>query len=87
MKPAIIIMDEPTSGLDYRSKNQLINILNDINAVKIIATHDIAFAISVCDRALILHKGRVKALGDGAEIFRNTDLLEEYNMEAPFLSK
>lgn len=87
MKPEFIVMDEPTSGLDYNSKKQLIRLLNDIKAAKIIATHDISFASAVCNRALILHKGRVKALGDAADIFSNASLLEEYNLEPPFSSK
>lgn len=87
MKPAFIIMDEPTSGLDYNSKKQLIALLNGIKSAKIIATHDISFAAAVCDRALVLHKGRVKALGDASEIFSNATLLEECNLEPPFSSK
>jgi ABC-2 type transport system ATP-binding protein len=59
--PPVIVLDEPTSGLD---PNQIIEIRELILGMRndhsiILSTHILAEAESLCDRILILHKGRV----------------------------
>jgi len=83
MTPDILLMDEPTSGLDPWSRRQLIGLLLKFGHTKIIATHDLDFAMDVCQRTLVLQNGRVVADGPTHEILRNAELLASCRLELP----
>lgn len=59
-KPDILLMDEPFSALDYQTRlavsDDVYNILKKENKSAIIVTHDLAEAISMADRVIILTK-------------------------------
>lgn len=83
MTPDILLMDEPTSGLDPWSRRQLIGLLQKFGHTKLIATHDLDFAVDVCQRTLVLQNGRVVADGQTHEIMRNNELLAGCRLEPP----
>lgn len=83
MSPDILVLDEPTAGLDPRSRARLIALLRTFKHTKIIATHDLDLALDLCERTIVLHKGRVTADGPTAEIFRDAELLKESSLELP----
>lgn len=57
-KPNLLLLDEPFSALDYQSRlnisNDIYNILKKENKTMIMVTHDIAEAISMCDKVIVL---------------------------------
>ena len=59
-KPDIILLDEPFSALDYQSRlkvsDDVYNILKKEDKAAILVTHDIAEAVSMADRVIILSK-------------------------------
>ena len=83
MTPDILLMDEPTAGLDPWSRRQLIGLLGRFAHTKIIATHDLDFALDVCQRTLVLREGRVVADGLTAALLRDRDLLASCRLELP----
>jgi cobalt/nickel transport system ATP-binding protein len=83
MKPDIIIMDEPSIALDPRNRRNLIGILNEIKALKIITSHDLDFVMDTCDRVILLDEGRIIADGDADTILRDKELLEGHGLELP----
>ena len=83
MTPDVLLMDEPTSGLDPWSRRQLIGLLRNFGHTRIIATHDLDFAMDVCQRTLVLQNGRVVADGTTGEIMRNEELLASCRLELP----
>ena len=58
MKPDILLLDEPFSALDYYSRllisKDVYMALRKENKSMIMVTHDIAEAISMCDRVIVL---------------------------------
>lgn len=76
MDPDYILLDEPTAFLDPRARRSLAEILSRLPQGKLIATHDIPFAQSLCGRVLLMKDGKLIADG-GAEILRDETLLEE----------
>jgi ABC-2 type transport system ATP-binding protein len=79
--PAVVVLDEPTVGLDpaqIRDIRTLIRELGDCCSV-ILSTHLLNEAESLCDRVIILQKGRLIYSGSSAE------MLEKGNMEEAFL--
>ena len=83
MSPDILVMDEPTSSLDPMSRSRLIELLKTFRHTKIIATHDLDLAMDLCERTIVLHRGKVVADGATLEIFQNEDLLHGSSLEKP----
>lgn len=83
MKPDIIIMDEPSIALDPRNRRNLIKILNEIDSLKIITSHDLDFILDTCERCLLLDEGRIIADGGSREILMDKELLEAHGLELP----
>ncbi len=61
--PEILILDEPTSGLDPNQLVEIRNIISELGKEKtvILSTHIMQEVESVCDRVVIIHKGKVIA--------------------------
>jgi cobalt/nickel transport system ATP-binding protein len=83
LEPEVLVMDEPTSNLDPKARRRLIALLKTFGHAKIIATHDLDFALEVCGRTIVMHEGLIAADGPTAEVFRRSDLLERCNLETP----
>jgi ABC-2 type transport system ATP-binding protein len=64
--PEILILDEPTSGLDPNQQREVHTLIQAMRPRKtvLLSTHTLSEASTVCDRVLIIHRGRVVA--DGA---------------------
>ena len=69
--PDILFLDEPTSGLDVpsaRALHQVITELNREGATIFLTTHNLLEAERICQRVLILARGRKVAEGTAQEI-------------------
>lgn len=75
MRPEIMLLDEPSAQLDPRGKRELAELLNSFPQTKIISTHDMDFARSVCKTAVVLDGGRLAARGEIGEILADAELL------------
>jgi cobalt/nickel transport system ATP-binding protein len=84
--PALLLLDEPSAFLDPRARRRLINILDSLSQGFILATHDLDLALELCNRAILLKKGRIRADGPAGEILADPSLLDECGLEPP-LSK
>lgn len=60
LKPDLLLLDEPFSSLDYQNRlsvsNDIYNILKKENKTMIIVTHDLAEAISLANKIVVLSK-------------------------------
>jgi ABC-2 type transport system ATP-binding protein len=62
--PALLLLDEPTSNLDPDGRRDLwrrVTAWRDEGRTILVATHDLAEVAAHCDRALLLHGGRLLA--------------------------
>ena len=69
--PRVLFLDEPTAGLDVPSARALRSLIRTVNrngTTVFLTTHNLAEAESLCDRILILVKGRVAAQGTAGQI-------------------
>src|SRR5437879_1434249 len=70
--PSLLLMDEPTTGLDPRSKREVQKMVEDMRRERdvtiLVCTHDLEEAAALCDRVLLLDRGRVLADGTPAEL-------------------
>lgn len=83
MEPDIILLDEPSIALDPKNRRILINTLNRLDYVKLIASHDLDMILETCDRVMLLAEGRIIRDGAAELILRDKDLLEAYGLELP----
>lgn len=61
--PDYLVMDEPTDGLDPNQKHQVRELIHQMSAEKciIISTHILEEVEEVCNRAVIINKGKIIA--------------------------
>jgi ABC-2 type transport system ATP-binding protein len=61
--PQLLVYDEPTSGLDPLSIREIRNIivkLKEEGKTVLISSHSISEVEKICDRVIIIHKGRIR---------------------------
>jgi cobalt/nickel transport system ATP-binding protein len=48
-----------------------------------VATHDLEFAVELCDRVAVLFDGRIVAEGPAREVLSDAELMERTGLEVP----
>lgn len=73
MEPELIIADEPVSCLDLSVQAQIINLFIDLkdkfNLSYIFISHDIVLVGYLCDRILVMSKGKIVEQGETRQLF------------------
>ena len=80
MDSQILALDEPTSNLDPRGKKDIIKLLRKIGGTQIIVTHDLSLVRNLCDRTVVLSKGKKVADGATEEILNDQVFLESHGL-------
>ncbi|MDI6853312.1 MAG: energy-coupling factor ABC transporter ATP-binding protein [Deltaproteobacteria bacterium] len=85
MRPEIMLLDEPTSNLDPRGKKEVTQLLKEFPGTKLIATHDYELVLTIADRVVLLHQGRIRANGSPEKILTDEALLQANDLEMPMV--
>lgn len=88
-KPELIFLDEPTVAVDPQSRNNIlsgIKKLRDNSATIIYTTHYMEEAEILCDRIIILDKGKILAQGTSDELKKLANIEEKITVEVKDLS-
>jgi ABC-2 type transport system ATP-binding protein len=70
-EPRVLLMDEPSTGLDPGARRELWQYVDDLRksrGVTVLLTSHILDEAERCDRLLLLHQGKVVAMGTPAEL-------------------
>ncbi|MBI4478204.1 MAG: iron chelate uptake ABC transporter family permease subunit [Acidobacteria bacterium] len=82
----LMLLDEPTASLDLRYQLEIAALLRRLNRERavtlVLATHDLNFALSVCDELVLLKAGRVLAAGAAATVLSPEAVRALYDVEA-----
>ena len=74
-EPALVLMDEPLSNLDaalrLAMRGEIRRIHQDFGLTTVYVTHDQEEALSLADRLVVLHDGRVSQIGTPAELYEH----------------
>lgn len=84
MQPEILVLDEPSSNLDPASRHELAHILQALDITMFMVTHDLPYALELCERSLVMNHGRIVADGPTAEILGDRDLMQANRLELPY---
>ena len=72
--PQVMFLDEPTLGLDPMGQRQILQLVTGVarqrGVTVVMSTHVLADVEDVCDRVVILNRGRVVAEGTVADVIR-----------------
>ncbi len=88
-RPRLLVLDEPFTGLDPVSALHLRKVVTDLRedgGTILLSTHNMEHAERMCDRLLMLHRGRVRLYGSLDDIKRDhtgNALLVEYTGDLP----
>ena len=88
-KPKLIFLDEPTVAVDPQSRNNILNgiqKLRDGGATIVYTTHYMEEVEIICDRIIILDKGKVLATGTTDELKELAKIEEKVTVEVNGLS-
>ncbi len=87
--PDILILDEPTSGLDPNQIIEIRNLISDIGKEKtvMLSTHIMQEVEAICDRIIIINKGKIVADDSIDSIFSHSKdqlitIVVEFDLEA-----
>ncbi|MEY4291013.1 MAG: hypothetical protein RL130_955 [Actinomycetota bacterium] len=83
MKPEILVMDEPSSNLDPASRRELADIVRSLDVTIVMVTHDLPYALELCERSVILSGGIIVADSSTRDILGNAQLLASHRLELP----
>lgn len=91
MKPEVLILDEPTAGLDPKAHREFLKLLEKIHReeknILILVSHNMQDIADMCDKVMVLDRGRCVMMGAPEEVFANRDELKSLGLSVPPISE
>jgi energy-coupling factor transporter ATP-binding protein EcfA2 len=84
MQPNVLLLDEPTSNLDPHQEEVFLNLLKDFSGTLICISHDLIFLYELCDRAVVLDRGRIQHDYTLRELVSQRQSLREHGLDFSF---
>jgi ABC-type dipeptide/oligopeptide/nickel transport system ATPase component len=72
LRPSLLIADEPTTGLDVTTQADIMELIRSLQArsdmALLLISHDLALVSAVCQRVVVLYRGKVVERGEMREV-------------------
>lgn len=80
--PSLLLLDEPAAGMNATEKNELMNLIRqvqkDFKLAIILIEHDMKVVMGLCPRLIVLNHGLMIAEGNPEQIRNNPKVIEAY---------
>ncbi len=80
----VLLLDEPTNHLALRYQVETLDLVRDLadhhGTALGVVLHDLGHAAAVADQVVLLHQGRVRAVGTPVEVLTDAHLSEVYGL-------
>jgi cobalt/nickel transport system ATP-binding protein len=83
LKREILLLDEPTASLDPHARKGIIRLLKNLEATRLIASHDLDMVLDICDEVIFLHEGAVSAISPVPGLLEDKNFLQSIGLELP----
>lgn len=90
MNPTTLILDEPMAGLDPQGRYSTMNLLKKMNSAGktiIMVSHYMDDVALLCDRVMVMNKGRIVKDDTARAIFADQEYLLDLGLDIPFASR
>ena len=84
MRPHVLVLDEPSSNLDPVARRELAEIVGRLDVTVVLVTHDLPYALQLCERAVILDDGRLVADGPITSVLSDEATMAAHRLELPY---
>ena len=84
MEPEILVLDEQSSNLDPASRRELADILRSLDVTVLMVTHDLPYALELCERSVVLSDGVIVADGSTYDVLTDDATMSAHRLELPF---
>ncbi|HVK35021.1 MAG TPA: ABC transporter ATP-binding protein [Microlunatus sp.] len=84
MQPEILVLDEPSSNLDPASRREFADILRSLDVTVLMVTHDLPYALELCERSVVLSDGVIVGDGPTIEVLTDEAAMRSHRLELPF---
>lgn len=81
MNPRVLLLDEPAAGLNHHETAELTARLAELKTpdrIMIVVEHDMDLVMTVCDRIVVMHHGKLLFQGTPAEVQASADVQLAY---------
>jgi cobalt/nickel transport system ATP-binding protein len=83
MHPEVLVLDEPSSNLDPAARREFADLVKRLGMTTLLVTHDLPYALELCQRAVVLDHGQVVADGPIREILADSGFMSAHRLELP----
>jgi energy-coupling factor transport system ATP-binding protein len=87
MRPRMLILDEPTAGLDPAGRREILGhvgrLRREAGLTLVLISHSMDAIASLCERVVVLNRGRVTADGPVRSVFADAPGLEALGLGVP----
>ncbi|MCF6173273.1 MAG: energy-coupling factor ABC transporter ATP-binding protein, partial [Campylobacteraceae bacterium] len=87
-EPELLLLDEPTAAMDPRASGWFVDFMIDMKKTVIVATHDLAHAYEMSERAVVIneeHKkiydGQIEVLFEDLELLQSANLIHKHKVK------
>jgi len=82
-QPDLLVLDEPSSNLDPAGRRELAEVLAGLDTTILLVTHDLPYALQVCDRSVVMNRGRIVADGPTRQLLGDEATMRANRLELP----
>lgn len=85
-KPKVLVLDEPAAGLDPQGRKEILDnvkCLHETGMTVILVSHNMDDVARLCQRIMVLHRGKLVADGSPRNVFSQGRFLESLGLKSP----